>query len=162
MNFPQIIVQLITIRYQNNIPLQTRIFVCFLGSAILCVALPVIVYFLPNYLAWIISVIIMVLLGIFMAVLSSSIAGLAGILPPRYMSAYMLGISLNAVGPLIIRVITLASFGILDEVKYFFGALVFFGATALYLLICAFGILLVIKQNVIIFNLVQTLKDIQD
>lgn len=97
-----------------------------------------------------------------MAVLSSSIAGLAGILPPRYMSAYMLGISLNAVGPIIIRVITLAYFGILDEVKYFFGALVFFGSTAVYLLICAFGILIVIKRNVTIFNLVQTLKDIQD
>eukprot|EP00347_Sterkiella_histriomuscorum_P012064 403370027 len=146
----------------NKFPLQRRIFVCFMGSAILCVSLPIIVYFLPDYLAWILTVIIMVFLGIFMAVLSSSIAGLAGILPPRYMSAYMLGISLNAVGPLIIRVITLASFGLLDEVKYFFGALVFFGSTALYLVICAFGILLVIKQNVIIFNLVQTLKDIQD
>lgn len=68
----------------------------------------------------------MVLFGICMAILSSSIAGLAGILPPKYMSAYMLGISLNAVGPLILRIITLASFGLLDQVKYFFGALVFF------------------------------------
>lgn len=162
MNFPQIIIQLITIRFQNSIPLQTRIFGCFLGSALLCIALPLIVYFLPDNIAWILTICIMVMFGIFMAVLSSSIAGLAGILPPRYMSAYMLGISLNAVGPILIRVITLAYFGILDEVKYFFGALVFFGSTAVYLVVCAFGILIVIKRNVTIFNLVQTLKDIQD
>lgn len=87
----------------------------------------------------------MVLLGICMAVLSSSLAGLAGILPPRYMSAFMLGISLNAVGPLILRVITLAYFGLLDEVKYFFGALVFFASTGAFLLVCAFGIIFVIR-----------------
>ncbi len=80
-----------------------------------------------------------------MAILSGSLAGLAGILPPKYMSAFMLGITLNAVGPLIIRVITLAYFGILDEVKYFQGALVFFSVNAGYLVVCSCLILLVIK-----------------
>ncbi|CDW71661.1 equilibrative nucleoside transporter [Stylonychia lemnae] len=147
------------IEYFNK---STRIFFCFSISAGLCTALPLIVYFLPDNIAWILSIVIMVFLGICMAVLSSSLAGLAGILPPRYMSAFMLGISLNAVGPLILRVITLAYFGLLDEVKYFFGALVFFASTGAFMLILAFGILFVIRQDVIIFNLVQTLEDIKD
>lgn len=56
----------------------------------------------------------MVMFGICMALLNSSILGLAGILPPKYMTAFMLGTSLNAVMPLTLRVITLLSFGILD------------------------------------------------
>ena len=76
--------------------------------------LPLIVYFLNEEAAFITSVCIMVMFGICMAILNSTLAGLAGILPPKYMSAFMLGISLNAVGPLILRVITLFSFGILD------------------------------------------------
>lgn len=94
-----------------------------------------------------------------MAILNSSIVGLAGILPPKYMSAFMLGISLNALGPLSLRVITLASFGILDRVKYFFGALVFFCCNGGVLALCAYGVFIVIRQNVIIFNLAQMLDD---
>ena len=94
-----------------------------------------------------------------MAILNSSIVGLAGILPPKYMSAFMLGISLNAVMPIVLRVITLASFGLLDKVKYFFGALVFFTWIAIFFGICAYGVFIVIRQNVIIFNLAQTLDD---
>jgi hypothetical protein len=131
-------------------------------SAVLCISLPIIVYFLHGDLAWILSIIIMVLFGLCMAILQSSLAGLAGILPPKYMSAFMLGITLNAVGPLILRVITLAYFGILDQVKYFQGALVFFACTAGYLVVCACGIFVVIKQDVVIFNLAETLDDIKD
>lgn len=94
-----------------------------------------------------------------MAILNSSIVGLAGILPSKYMSAFMLGISLNAVGPIVLRVITLASFGILDRVKYFFGALVFFSANGIFLVVCAFGVFVVIRQNVIIFNMALTLEN---
>ena len=114
MTFPQIIVQLITITYQNTIPLKTRIFTCFTINAVLCLILPVMVYFLPPELAFQLSVLIMMCFGICMAILNSSIVGLAGILPPKYMSAFMLGISLNAVGPIILRVITLASFGLMS------------------------------------------------
>ncbi len=94
-----------------------------------------------------------------MAILNSSIVGLAGILPPKYMSAFMLGLSLNALAPIILRVITLASFGILDKVKYLFGAMVFFGSNAAFLGCCAYGVFIVIKQNVIIFNLAMVIDD---
>ena len=94
-----------------------------------------------------------------MAILNSSIAGLAGILPPKYMSAYMLGLSLNAVVPIAMRAITLASFGILDKVKYFFGAMIFFGSNSAFLGICAYGVFIVIKSNVIIFNLAMVIED---
>ena len=83
-------------------------------SAVIMLALPILVYFLTPELAWILSIVIMVLFGLCMAILSSSLAGLAGILPPKYMSAFMLGISLNAVGPLILRALTLAYFGLLN------------------------------------------------
>ncbi len=88
-----------------------------------------------------------------MAILNSSIVGLAGILPPKYMSAFMLGLSLNALAPIILRVVTLASFGIIDKMMYQFGAMVFFGINSLFLGLCAYGVFIVIKQNVIIFNL---------
>lgn len=88
-----------------------------------------------------------------MAILNSSIVGLAGILPPKYMSGFMLGISLNAMGPVILRIITLASFGVLDRVKYFFGGLIFFALNGIFLAVCAYGVLFVIRSNVIIFNL---------
>lgn len=94
-----------------------------------------------------------------MAILSSSIVGLAGILPPKYMSAFMLGISLNAMMPIGLRIVTLASFGVLDKVKYFFGAMIFFGLNAIFLGICAYGALVVIRQNVIIFNLAMVIED---
>lgn len=101
----------------------------------------------------------MMAFGVFMAVLNSSIVGLAGILPPKYMSAFMLGLSLNALAPIVLRVITLASFGLLDKVKYFFGAMVFFGSNAGFLACCAYGVFIVIKQNVIIFNLALVIDD---
>lgn len=97
--------------------------------------------------------------GICMAILNSSIVGLAGILPPKYMSAFMFGISLNSVGPIVLRVITLASFGLLDRVKYFYGALLFFSANGVFLAFCAYGAFVVIRQNVIIFNLAQMLDE---
>lgn len=80
-----------------------------------------------------------------MAILNSSIVGLAGILPPKYMSAFMLGLSLNSVVPIILRAITLASFGLLDRVKYFFGALIFFSANGVFLAVCAYGAFVVIR-----------------
>ena len=83
--------------------------------------------------------------GICMAILNSSIVGLAGILPPKYMSAFMLGLSLNALAPIILRVITLASFGIMDKVLYIYGAIVFFGIHSVFLGICAYGAFIVIK-----------------
>lgn len=89
-------------------------FYSFVSAAVLIVILPCVVYFLPPHVAWVISIAIMVCFGISMAILSSGLAGLAGVLPPKYMSAFMLGISLNAVGPLIIRIVTLASFGIMN------------------------------------------------
>jgi hypothetical protein len=78
------------------------------------------------------------------------------------MSAFMLGISLNAVGPLIVRIVTLASFGILDQVKYFYGALIFFLITAGYFVICAFAIFFIIRQNIVVFNFAMTLDDNKD
>jgi hypothetical protein len=61
------------------------------------------------------------------------------------MSAFMLGISLNAVGPLVMRIITLASFGLMDRVKYFFGALTFFASNAVFLGVCGYGAFVVIR-----------------
>lgn len=122
-------------------------------SSVLAVALPILVYFVEPEVAWVLSILIMVLFGLCMAILQSSLAGLAGILPPKYMSAFMLGITLNAVGPLVLRVITLAYFGLLDQVKYFQGALVFFVSNASFLVICGCSIFIVIKQDLIIFNL---------
>lgn len=121
--------------------------------------LPLAVYFLPVDLAFQVSVGSMMCFGVCMAIMNSSIVGLAGILPPKYMSAFMLGISLNALGPIALRIVTLASFGILDKVKYFFGALFFFACHAAFLAVCAYGVFVVIRQNVIIFNLAQTLDD---
>lgn len=94
-----------------------------------------------------------------MAVLFSSIAGLAGMLPPKYMSAFMLGISLNGVSILLLRVITLLSFNILDKVKYFYGALIYFSTVSIFLGICGFGIFIVLKQDLIILNLAAILED---
>jgi hypothetical protein len=78
------------------------------------------------------------------------------------MSAFMFGISLNSVMPIALRSITLASFGLLDRVKYFFGALIFFSSNGLFLGLCAYGALVVIRQNVIIFNMVSILDDGQN
>jgi hypothetical protein len=114
-------------------------------NAVLFIVLPLIVYFLDPYIAFQLSVAVMMSFGICMAILNSSIVGLAGILPPKYMSAFMLGLSLNALGPIILRVITLLSFGILDRVKYFFGALVFFICNGLFLALCAYGVSIVIR-----------------
>jgi len=43
--------------------------------------------------------------------------------------------------------------------KYFFGALIFFSANGIFLGICAYGALVVIRQNVIIFNMANMLED---
>ena len=155
MNFPQIIIQLMTITCQNYIPIKQRIFICFLISSILFLLLPLLVYCLSEYPAFLVSMGIMVCFGVCMALLHSSIVGLAGILPVRYMQAYMLGISLNAVGPLLMRVVTLGMFGVMDEVRYFWGAVVFFWANGVVMGGCAHGARVLIRQNVIIFNMAQ-------
>lgn len=80
-----------------------------------------------------------------MAVLSSSIAGLAGMLPPKYMSAFMLGMSLNGVTVLLLRVITLLSFNILDSVKYFYGTLIYFLIASSFMALCAFGVFILLN-----------------
>ena len=53
----------------------------------------------------------MVIFSLTMSVSFSAIAGLAGMLPSKYMTGFMLGISLNGVGSLGLRIITLMSFG---------------------------------------------------
>ena len=127
--------------------------------AVLFFILPILVNFLNEELAFQFSVAIMMIFGVCMAILNGSIIGLAGILPPKYMSALMLGISLNAAGPIVLRVITLASFGLIDQLKFFLGALIFFVANGGFLIVCAMGVFLVVKQNVIIFNMAQMLDD---
>jgi hypothetical protein len=131
----------------------------FLINAILFLLLPVSVYLFEVDLAFKISVGIMMAFGICMAILNSSIVGLAGILPPKYMSAFMMGLSLNAFVPLVLRIITLASFGIMDHLLYLFGALIFFAINSIFMGLCAYGAIIVIKQNVIIYNLALTLDN---
>jgi len=80
-----------------------------------------------------------------MAVGFSSIAGLTGMLPPRFMAAFMLGYSLNGLGLIALRVVTLFSFDILNEVRYFYGSLIYFAISAGFLMICACGIFIVIR-----------------
>jgi hypothetical protein len=126
---------------------------------VLCLILPILVHFLSASIAFNLSVAVMMSFGVCMAILNSSIVGLAGILPPKYMSAFLLGVSLNALIPITLRVITLASFGLLDRFKFFFGALIFFTCNGAFFGVCAYGVFVVIKQNVIIFNLAQTLDD---
>ena len=101
----------------------------------------------------------MIVFSTTMAILTSAIAGFAGMLPPKYMAAFMLGVALNGLGTIALRVITLLSFDILNEVKYFIGSLLYFLVNAIFYLICAFGIFPVIKSNVIIFNLANNLED---
>jgi hypothetical protein len=88
-----------------------------------------------------------------MAILNSTLVGLAGMLPPKYMGALMLGMALNGVLVLGIRVLTLVSFDIFHPVKYYTGAVIFFLVISVILVICAFGIYVVLKQNLIIFSL---------
>lgn len=101
----------------------------------------------------------MVILGISMAIINSSLAGLAGMLPPKYMGALMLGMSLNGILVLALRVITLLSFDIMHPVQYFNGALTFFAIISTFLTVCAFGIYIVLKQDIIIFSLAQALEE---
>lgn len=101
----------------------------------------------------------MIVFGISMAILTSAIAGFAGMLPPKYMAAFMLGVALNGVPTIVLRVITLLSFDIVNEVKYFIGSLLYFFINAIFYLICAFGIFPVIKSDMIIFNLASNLED---
>lgn len=63
-------------------------------------------------ITWIISLTIMVIFGICIAITFSSLAGFAGMLPSKYMSAFMLGMSFNGFGVLVLRIITLLSFDI--------------------------------------------------
>lgn len=128
-------------------------------TALLTIALPIIVQFANEDAAWILSVAIMVFFGCAMAILTSAIAGFAGMLPPMYMSAFMLGVALNGVGTLALRAITLVSFDIMNKAKYFVGSLLYFVVNAIFYLICAFGIFPMIKSNVIIFNLANNLED---
>lgn len=101
----------------------------------------------------------MIILGSSMAIISSSLIGFAGMLPPRYMSALMLGISLNGILILGIRVITLFVFDIMDPVKYFFGSLIFFLIASVYLIVCSFLIFKVMKSDLIIFCFAYALDD---
>jgi hypothetical protein len=124
--------------------------------------LPIITQFVESKIAWYISLVIMVLLGSSMAVINSSLIGFAGMLPMKYMSALMLGISLNGVLILGIRVLTLFVFDIMNPVKYFFGALIFFLIASSYSLICSFGIFKVLRSNLVIFSFANTLDDRED
>lgn len=74
----------------------------------------------------------------------------------------MLGLSLNGIIILSIRVVTLVLFGVMDNVKYFFGALIFFLIASLFLVVCAFGIFVVMRQDLIIFSLASMLDDRED
>lgn len=87
------------------------------------------------------------------------------------MGALMLGVSLNGVLILSLRVITMLIFGsteikdltIFDEaneleffnrnIMYFLNNIMFFLIASLFLIICAFGIFIVLNKNVVIFSL---------
>lgn len=101
----------------------------------------------------------MILFSLTMSILSSAISGFAGMLPPKYMSAFMIGISFNGVGSLIVRTITLLSFDAMNSVKYFYGTIMYFTIMTCFFVICAFGIFVVIKQDMIIFNLASNLAE---
>lgn len=69
--------------------------------------------------SWDISIVITVLMGSSIAILNSSLMGLAGMLPSKFMNALMLGISLNGILILFVRVPTLFIFDISNTNSYF-------------------------------------------
>ena len=95
----------------------------------------------------------MVLIGISIAILNSSLVGFAGMLPPRFMGALMLGFSLNGVLVLGLRVLTLVSFDIMNPVTFFQGAVIYFAIIGGFLVLCSFGIFIIINKNLTIFSL---------
>lgn len=77
-----------------------------------------------------------------------ALSGFAGMLPPKYMSAFMIGISINGLGTIVVRMMTLltvSNFDIMNQVKYFYGSLIYFTLMGCFFIICAFGIFVVIK-----------------
>lgn len=122
-----------------------RIFTMFFLNSILLFTLPFVAEFVKLPLAWYLTMVITFLMGCSMAVINSTLVGFAGLLPPRYMSGLLLGISFNGLSIVGLRYLTLLSFGLLDPVAYFYGSVIYFTTASIFMLFCAFGILVVIK-----------------
>ena len=100
-------VQAITIVYGNKLSYNVRISGGFILNAGLILILPIITnYSLPST-GFCVCIIVMILFGIVCGVLQSAVYGLAGMLPPRYVGAVMIGNAISGTIMSLLKVIFL-------------------------------------------------------
>jgi equilibrative nucleoside transporter 1/2/3 len=99
-------------------------------------------YFTDPTLGFYLCIMLLLIFGIVSGIVQNTIFGLAGMLPPKYMGAVMLGNGLSGITCNLINCITLAAF----PNDLFLGSIVYFVIAACMLIVCLFC-KLVLRQN---------------
>ncbi len=140
-----VVMSVVTILYGRFIPLTVRLVGGFLCISILMILLPLAAeYFAdPDKTGYALCLVILLIFSIFSGTLQSSVFGLGGMLPFKYMGAIMLGNGLSGISTNILQTICLLA---LPD-NEFESAMVYFVISAGILVSCAVGALVLSKNK---------------
>jgi len=164
LTVPQVVGQLLAIKYVKKMPLKCSVVGLMSFAALLAILLPVLIKLLctngKETLAWCLTVIITIYFGLFMAITNSALTGFVSLFPEdktHLMSIFMLGCSLNSLLVLALQIVTLLCFETTD--KGIFGqSMLYFGVTALILIVTAGVFLLTLRHPYVNF-VINTAKE---
>ena len=129
LNVPQVLGQLIAIKYLSELPMKITVISMTLLAALVSVLLPI---FVRTDINVALTLAAMGYFGIFMAIINSAMVGyISSIQNPKAMSVYMLGCSTNSLIVLVIQIICLAVFTDMYWVQSF----LYFGSTGVILVV---------------------------
>ena len=127
LNVPQVIGQLIAIKYLASLPVKETVLTITLFAAIVSLSLPGIML---SDLKFILTMLAITYFGLFLAVINSAIIGYVSSIPSKKsMSTYMVGCSVNAWIIIIVQVICILTL----PNKIWVSSMIYFSATALIL-----------------------------
>mmetsp|Transcript_10108 Transcript_10108/g.7575 ORF Transcript_10108/g.7575 Transcript_10108/m.7575 type:complete len:158 (-) Transcript_10108:146-619(-) len=134
------------ITYGRYVSLYTRLTVGFSLFTILMILLPLDTQYLSGdnqSTGYALSIVLLLIFGVFSGVLQSSVFGLGGVLPSKYMGMIMFGNGVSGLFTNFVQIIILLTLP--DE--EFLGAMIYFGISAFFLLLCAFCGVVLMKNR---------------
>jgi len=148
-----LVFMLLMVKYGAQFSFTRRIVGTLMIYVVCLVAIPILSLMADSHkvIAIVLTFLIFVILGATCAVLQASLFGMCGSLPPEYTNAIMSG---SAISGVLMNVLMMVTKGLLQ--KYYTGhsdentdrieAFVFFGFSAVFVVLCIFGYLYVVRK----------------
>ena len=154
--------QTIGVRILMKVQYVTKFELALIPLILVMIAFPLSIQYPPVNTAWIVSNILIVLIGFSIGLISSFLSALAGMLGPDYIGSLMQGFSCSFMFVSFLRLICLLSFPGQDDQSYFKGTILYFSMNIVILTAMAITIPCFLRSDIMIGTIRRDTKSVDD